>query len=174
MAEDVNWKSKYQKSLNEVRRVQNNIKMEPIELGRFLSELQEAVNHLPDKDFKKIVKQEFGISPASAYRYINVWQDLKWNPELVKNLRWSIIVKIIESNLPDDWKKDLILNGKPNLKNADWDNLFKLWAEGKINRGDPEYDAMIEQHEKMLDYHKQRDIEQNRYVPYFDEISTFY
>ncbi len=168
------WEQKYKTGVAEIKKIQGKMKMGRLGIGGNLAKMHEACKHLPDKQFEKIVREDCDISKASAYRYIKVFEELEWWPELVHNLPWSVIEKIVESDLPQDWKKDLLINGDPNLKNKVWDKYFKDWAEGKIKRGDPKHKAMIKHRSDVGEYHQQREKEQTEYVPLIVEQITVF
>lgn len=166
------WTHKSDASVNEIRKIQSDIKMRRLQIGGHLSKMNEAYKHLPDKKFEERVKEDCDISKAGAYRYMKVYEELKWWPDLVHNLKWSVIEKIATSNLPQDWKKDLMANGDPNLKNKVWDKYFKEWAEGKIKRGDAKHKAMIKHRSDLDEYRQRRKIEQTDYIPYIENQIT--
>jgi hypothetical protein len=166
MDKNGDWKNKCQSSVTGNRSLQGEIKMMRLLMGEKLADLSEACHHLPGKNFKEIVKEELDMSPASAYRYINVWEDLKWNRELVKNLQWSVLEKIANSDLPKDYKIDLYVYAKRGLNNSECDKIIKLWAEGKLNRKHPKWKALLQHIENVKDYHQRRDFEKNSIIPW--------
>ena len=120
------------------------------------------------------VKKDCDIKKDSIYRYMKVYKELEWWPELAYNLSLSVIVKIVESDLPLDWKKDLIVNGDPNLKGKDWEKFIDDWKKNKTKPGDPAFEAMKKYKSDVDEYRQRREIEQTDYIPYIEiQITTF-
>jgi len=168
------WEHRYNESVAEIKKIQDAIKIGPLEIGGYLAKMHEACNHLPDKKFLETIREDLDIKKDQAYRYMKVYKELEWWPELVYNLPWGVLGQIIKSDLPHDWKIDFYVNGDPNLKDKDWKKFFKDWTEGKIKLGDPDFEAMKRHKSEVDEYHQQRKIERTEYVPFIQEQITTY
>jgi hypothetical protein len=166
------WEQKYNTSVTEIKNKQDKMKMARLNLNGELAKMHEACKHLPDKKFVESVKKDCDISGADAYRQLKVYEELEWWPELVYNLKWSVIERIATSDLPQDWKKDLLANGDPNLQDKDWKKFFKDWTEDKIKPKD--FEKMKKHKSDVREYRQRREIEQEEYIPYIVEQITVF
>jgi len=164
------WTHKYDVSVAEIKKIQDDMKMARLNMSGELVKMNEACKHLPDKKFAESVKKDCDISGADAYRQMKVYKELEWWPELVYNLSWSVLEQIATSKLPPDWKKDLLANGDPNLKNKDWDKFFGDWKKNKTKPGDPAFEAMKKYKSDVDEYRQRRHKEQIEYVSYIEDL----
>ncbi|MDB4442107.1 endonuclease Q family protein [bacterium] len=172
MGENEMWEPKYKKSVAEIQRLQDEMKMARLRMGEQLEVYAEAVKHLSGKSFKKNVREDCDMGKDKAYRHINVWKDLKWNPELVKGLKWSVLELIVNSDLPQDYKLALIKYAGVGLTNDQCKEIIKRWAKGEIDCHHPDWLALLQHKGELKEYNNRRSIEENGLVDLLETMGS--
>ena len=170
MTENEMWKPKYNKSVAEIKRLQDEMKMARLLMGEQLEVYAEAVKHLSGRSFKTNVREDCDMGKDKAYRHINVWKDLKWSPELVKGLKWSVLELIVNSDLPQDYKWDLIKFAGAGLTNDQCKEIIKRWAKGEIDCHHPDWLALVKHKGELKEYKHRRSFEEDGLIDYLESI----